>query len=124
MKTSNQNLLTLFLGLALLLSNSTWANGALAIDANQGRAYGLGVNYDSMVGAERRALAECGRGCRIVVRFPSACAAYAADQSKGSTVYGWAPGNDRDQAQAKAIMNCRKYGGRQCSVRVWGCNSR
>jgi Domain of unknown function (DUF4189) len=124
MKTQN-HLLALFLGLAVLLfSHGIWANGALAIDANQGSAYGLGVNYDSMAAAEQRALIECGRSCRIVVRFPSACAAYAADQTEGSTVYGWAPGNSRDEAKAKAVSNCRKYGGKRCNVRVWGCNSR
>jgi hypothetical protein len=121
-----QNILfTLICAFTLLLNSvAAFANGALAIDSNHGRAYGLGVNYESMAGAERRALIECGRGCKIVVRFPSACAAYAADQTEGSTVYGWAPANNRDDAKAKAIMNCRKYGGKNCTVRVWGCNSK
>ena len=110
--------------IGLITVGNALANGALAIDSNQGAAYGVGRDYPTMEAAERRALSECGRGCRVVVRFPTGCAAYSADQARGSTVFGWASADSKDAARAKADANCRRYGGTRCLVRVWGCNSR
>ena len=108
---------------ALLGSGSLLANGALAIDYNQGNGYGVGYDFPTMRQAERAALNECGRGCSIVVRFPTGCAAYAGDTTPGSTIYGWAPARSELKAKSKAMANCRNYGGQRCVVRVWGCNS-
>ena len=66
--------------------------GALAIDSNQGPAWGWAINYATTQAADRRALRECGSNCRIVMRFSNECAAFAADQAQGSTSYGWANG--------------------------------
>lgn len=100
------------------------ANGALAIDGNQGRAYGASYNHPSMAAAREAALRECGRGCYIVREFSSGCAAYAADQSAGSTVYGWGTATTGVNAQNIAMDYCRRQGGSRCVVRAWGCNSR
>jgi hypothetical protein len=120
---SNLRILLIGLAFGITAVGSAAANGALAIDQNQGSAYGLGRDYPTMREAEQRALSECGRGCRIVVRFRRGCAAYSADQTRGSTIFGWAPGSTRDVARAKADANCLNYGGKRCLIRVWGCNS-
>lgn len=73
----------------LLWSSYAVANGALAIDSNQGDQYGFSSNYPSREGAWFRALQECRYGCSIVMEFSTGCAAYAADQAYGSGVYGW-----------------------------------
>jgi len=100
-----------------------FAYGALAIDENQGDQYGFAYNYASSGEAQNRALSECGSGCSIVKTFSSGCAAYAADQAYGSTVYGWGTGSGSGQAQSTAMQYCQSNGGSQCVVRAWGCNS-
>ena len=114
------------LSLALLLtisSTQAMAVGALAIDSNQGSAYGFSYDYDNTYDARNRALSECGSGCTIVVDFDSGCAAYAADQAAGSTVYGWGKDSSESSAKSRALYECRNHGGTNCIVRVWGCNS-
>ena len=109
---------------ALGLHGHALANGALAIDSNQGDQYGFSYNHPSMGAAEQRALSECGSGCSVVLRFSSGCAAYAADQARGSTAYGWGTAGSGGAAQSTAMNECRSRGGRSCQVRTWGCNSR
>lgn len=107
----------------LSLSAPAFANGALAIDENQGDQWGFAYDQPSMGDAESRALNECGGNCSVVQTFSSGCAAYAADQSSGSTVYGWGTADDASSAQSAALQYCRNYGGSYCVVRSWGCNS-
>ena len=99
--------------------------GALAIDSNQGPSWGWAINYATTQAADRRALNECGSNCRIVMRFSNECAAFAADQAQGSTIYGWANGYNTDAgARNRATDECRKKGGTSCIVRAWGCTRR
>ena len=96
--------------------------GALAIDSGQGEAWGWAAGHATVAEAEREALAECGEGCRIVVRFEEGCAAYAADQTPGSTVFGWASEADSGvEAADAALAECARRGGADCLVRVWAC---
>ena len=74
--------------------------------------------------AERGALRECGHDCQIVVRIESGCGAYAADQTHGSTIFGYAFAKTGEGAQRRAMGFCREYGGRRCQVRPSACISR
>ena len=114
---------TLALALALsFFASPAMAAGALAIDSNQGKQYGWAQGHKSISQAEQRALGECGSGCQIVLRFESGCAAYAADQSRQSTAYGWATAGTSAAAQDRALSECRARRGTSCIVRAWGCN--
>ena len=96
--------------------------GALAVDAAQGARWGWAIKYATMKEAEQRALAKCGEGCRIIMRFDQGCAAYAADQAEGSTAAGWTYGlESAGQVQTGALSNCTERGGTDCIVRVWAC---
>lgn len=106
-----------------LFSAQVFAWGALAINGNQGKQYGFSYDYSTSNDAQNRALNECGRGCYIVKTFSSGCAAYAADQAYGSTAYGWGTASNGSEAQSTALNYCRQYGGKQCIVRAWSCNS-
>ena len=111
--------------LALVSPSLSVAAGALAIDENQGDQWGWAVGYSTQAGADRKAMEECGHGCRIVERFSNSCAAYAADQSRGSTAYGWASGfSSTSAAQSRSLQECRRRGGAgsNCIVRAWGCD--
>lgn len=114
---------TLALALALsCFASHAMAAGALAIDSNQGKQYGWADGHKSIGQAEQRALRECGSGCQIVLRFESGCGAYAADQSRQSTAYGWATAGTSAAAQDRALSECRSRRGSSCIVRAWGCN--
>ena len=96
--------------------------GALAIDAPQGSASGWAVEHATVAAAEQSALEQCGAGCQVVVSFEAGCAAYAADQTEGSTASGWASGLDtKPEATQAGLEECRKRGGSDCIVRVWAC---
>lgn len=118
---------TVAAGLAFALcvpffSGHALAAGALAIDSNQGTQYGWADGYANIGEAEKRALSECGSGCQVVLRFNNGCGAYAADQSRGSTAYGWGTGTSSSAAQNRALSECRSRGGSSCIVRAHGCN--
>ena len=117
-------LLGLFTVISAEPQNDQW--GALAIDSNQGDQWGAAVHQPTLQAAQRRALSECGGNCRVVMTFSGGeCAALAADQANGSTIYGWAKMYDSSAgAQNRAMNECRQKGGTSCIVRVWGCNSR
>jgi hypothetical protein len=116
-----KNMLIVFV--VMIFSSLAQAAGALAIDENQGDQYGFAYDYASVSEASERALSECGGNCSVVQVFESGCAAYAADQTAGSTIYGWATSSDGGDAQSQALQYCSSYGGSQCMVRSWGCNS-
>ncbi len=98
------------------------AVGSLAIDKNHGSHYGWSVNQEDADDADRAALEHCTGECTVVLHFEHTCAAYAADQDRGSSVYGWSMGDDADDAKDKAIERCSNQGGEKCVVRVWGCD--
>ncbi len=99
---------------------------SLAIDRRNGSRYGWAVDYQSLSGSDTRALAECkrgGSGCQVVLRFTGGCGAFAADQARGSSIYGWGTALTRGEAENRAQSEARKRGGTNITTRVWGCNS-
>ena len=112
-------------GAAVSELRQTGGYGALAIDRNQGNQWGWAVDHQTPDGAAQRARSECGGNCSIVMRFSGGqCGAYATDQERGSTIYGWGTASSSSGAQNRARSECRRRGGKSCLVRVWGCNSR
>lgn len=109
-----------------VVHNPRGNTASLAIDRRNGSRYGWAVDYESLSGSDARALAECKRGtsnCQVVLRFTGGCGAYAADQTKGSSVYGWGTAGSRNEAESRARAEARKRGGTSIVTRVWGCNS-
>ncbi|MBA4327045.1 MAG: hypothetical protein C0428_02335 [Polaromonas sp.] len=114
------------LAFALLLALSgaqAMAAGSLAIDTLQGEKYGFSFNHPSVDQADARAMRECGNDCSVVMRFRAECAAYAADQARGSNAYGWGTGATSGSVQQRALSECRAKGGSSCKVRAWGCDA-
>jgi hypothetical protein len=97
--------------------------GALAIDSDRGPAYGFSYDQDSVEAARAAAVENCGADCSVVVTFEFACAAYAADQSGDSGAYGWGYAPTRGRAQFLAMKFCDEFGGTDCLIRVWACES-
>lgn len=105
-------------------SSNAFAWGSLAIDSNQGSAYGYSYDYPTARDADTRAIKKCGQGCTVVKNFAAGCGAYAADQAPGGTAYGWGTAATEQEAKNIALNYCRQYGGTNCIIRVWSCNSR
>ena len=64
---------------------------------------GLG-NYEPVQLASQWALSHCGvQSCRVVMTFNNQCAAFAADQARGSTICGWAKTNSVYAAQNNSV---------------------
>jgi hypothetical protein len=117
--------LAVFLILAVILGlapHAAHAFGALAVDANQGNAYGFSFQQPNADAARNAALSKCGANCKAVVYFRNTCAAYAADQSEGSAAYGWAYAPNKEKAQSLALGYCQKHGS-ACQIRVWACEA-
>ena len=90
--------------------------GALAIDGNQGTAWGWAVGEATEADAQRAAVDECGQGCTSVLTFRDGCAAYAADQEPGSSAYGWASSDATQLDVTKAALDeCASQGERTVS---------
>ncbi len=110
---------------AILLTVEALAVGAIAVDSAKGDQWGWAVGHKTQAEADTHAhaLRECGPSCSIVRRFSNTCAAFAADQSRGSTAYGHAPTSG--EAQANAMGFCRQYGSTNanCVIRAWGCDA-
>lgn len=107
-----------------ILSSQAMAAGALAIDEKQGAKYGWAVDYPTFEQAEKEALKKCGSGCNIVFTFSGGSAAYSADQSKGSTIFGWGRAASADRAKQIALEEARNRGARSPIVRAWGQESK
>lgn len=106
---------------ALIVSTSgAWANGALAVDGAGN--FGVSRNHPSQHRAERIALENCSRtstGCRIVLNFANACAAYASSPNGRE---GWAARDNEHWARHQAVENCENHGGRHCQIRTVQCD--
>lgn len=97
---------------------------SLALDGNQGQRWGYAYDYSNVYDADQQALNECGAGCTVVKNFANGCGAYAADQAVGGTAWGWGTAYSEQLAKDTAISYCKQYGGTECIIRVWACNSR
>jgi hypothetical protein len=110
-------------GFILAVSQATEAAadnfGAIAYSASSG-AHGYSYDFGSRGEAEERALAECGRGCEVVLWFKNACGALAAGPDHGYGV-GWS--GSRREAEAIAMRYCRENSS-DCEVVRWVCTAR
>lgn len=102
------------------------AAGALAIDGKQGKKWGWAIDYPTVSEAIKRAKKECGEKCHVPLTFSGGCAAYAADQAKASTVWGWGRSATEGTAKSRALAECSKRGSAStnCIIRSWGCHSK
>lgn len=96
------------------------AYGAIAYNERTGR-YGWSINYKSQDEANDRALDECGRGCRVVMRFWGEYCGALAKSPNGA--WGTASGPTDQEARRITLRTCREYKGTNCSVLVSKCNT-
>jgi uncharacterized protein (TIGR02145 family) len=103
--------------------------GALAIDRQNGFAYGFAYDQATRAEAEARALEEVakrgGNGTVVLVWSGEGCGAYRTIDPKDGNAYGW--GVAPTQAAAEAIADRevdKPANGKIATNRVWACNSK
>jgi hypothetical protein len=106
------------------------ADGALAVGSTSnvekdGIAFGTAINYRSEGEARRTALEYCrdykpapkaAAQCRLVGTFKDECYAIAMDPKPGTPGAGWAIARSKDQAEDRALENCKATAGRDRRV--------
>ena len=101
----------------LLMPTESRADGAVA--HGEDNSVGLSYGYNNQRDADRRALNECGGGCRVVRRFENTCASIATGRRGG---YGYAFGDRLGLARQRALDECEAQGARGCTTVVSGCD--
>lgn len=102
-----------------LMTYATDYYGAIAINKETGRT-GYSYDYTSRGGAENRALAECGKGCKIATWVRNGCAAVAYSPNTKTGGYSWAGTGRLGQVQSGAKQECGKS---DCVVKASFCTS-
>ena len=62
--------------------------------------------------------------CRVVLALRKSCAAFAIDGRKPCGPHGFASARQLGQAQNAALRQCYQYGGKDCVIRAWACDTR
>ena len=98
----------------MLVAGEAWGFGSVAVNEYERREI-MVSNFPDQHSADRAAMEQCGRGCRIVGRFVNSCGAIA--WAPNGTV-SWDEGfRDREEAERKARHTCRRVsGGEHCRV--------
>ena len=109
--------------LAVFVSSQAHAAGALA--TGRCGAYGYSSDDVSAEAAAQRAQAQCkGKACKVVASFRKTCAAFAIDAKNACGPNGWAQAASLARAQNVASEQCHRYGGKNCVIRAWVCDTR
>ncbi len=116
MKTTLPRLLAAALAWAATAALAAGDYGAIAFN-KETRRYGYSYDQPTQAAAERRAVAECGAGCKSMAWFANGCGALATSDVR----YGTATGPSRASAERDARARC---GAPDCRVLVYSCTAR
>lgn len=94
--------------------------GAIAVN-DEDHIAALTARYLNPDEADRQALALCGNGCEIALRFEGEGQCGSAASSANGTI-GVGSGKPQATADAAALANCQQEGGTDCVVKLQGCN--
>ena len=99
-------------------------SGAFAYDAGTAK-YGFSWNEKNQRVADAAAMKGCpSQNCKVVFRTgPQECGALAtSDSPKESSAWGGAVRGNKEEAEARAVADCKKHTSGQCKVRASACN--
>lgn len=127
----------IIIGMSLLFSSFTYAEvsntnkfAALAIDRNDGFAYGFSYDHPQSTVAEKKALEECNTRsknskCSVVLSWSGeGCGVYRSIDGNVGTAYGWGISKSRGDADIIATREVQKRSaGQNATNHAWACNS-
>ena len=110
-------------GFFIVTANTGFAAGAMAVGSCA--AYGFAYDYGNADEARSSALQQCnGNRCNVVATIQKGCVAFAIDGRNACGPHGYATGKRLGQAENTALRYCYKYGGKDCVIRAWACDSK
>ena len=110
---------------AVLMASASAAGAAGALAVGSCAAYGYAFDYEDAEQARSAALSKCtGRNCKVVATTRRGCVGFAIDAGKVCGPQGWASAARLGRAQNNALRECYKFGGRDCVIRAWACDSK
>jgi hypothetical protein len=112
------------LAAGVVLVGITAVRAASALAVGQCGAYGYGLDFAGMAGAEAAALTKCGAKCSVVARTRKGCAAFAVDIKNVCGAHGWSVAGRLGRAQNAALKQCYGFGGRACVIRAFLCDAK
>jgi hypothetical protein len=95
--------------------------GAIAYSAKD-KGYGWSADWNAESDAKQDALRRCsnqGAACKVVAVYENECGAVAAD----GNIVTWGTAYLRANAQQRALLECKKAGGKNCAIEVWACST-
>lgn len=122
--------LVLVVGLCMILATAVYSVGAKSNSqetlwgaiaySTSTHAYGFGYNQPSQAAAINVAVEKCNEDdCKAVVWFHNSCGAFAIGDR---AAYGWGIDSEKEEAQEKALSECRKAG-TGCKIVQWVCTA-
>jgi hypothetical protein len=94
--------------------------GAIAYSAKD-KQFGWSYDFSDLRDAKKTAMDKCsktGSACKLWVWYENECGAIAAD----GDIVTWGTAGVRESAQQRAMLECKKAGGKNCAIQVWSCS--
>jgi hypothetical protein len=95
--------------------------GAIAYSAKDKRG-GSSDGWNDVSDAKKTAMDRClkdgGTACKLWIWYENECGAIAAD----GNIVTWGTAYLRERAEQTAVLECKKAGGKNCSVERWACS--
>ena len=94
--------------------------GAIAYSAKD-KGAGWSFDYNDLNDAKKQAMDRCakqGKACKLMAWFENECGAVAAD----GNIATWGTAYLKENAQRRALLECKKAGGRNCAIEAWVCS--
>jgi hypothetical protein len=97
--------------------------GAMAVGSCA--AFGYAFDYRNADAARTAAEHKCsGSSCKVVMTMRRSCAAFAIDGHRPCGPNGYASARNLGQAENGALQSCYKYGGKDCVIRAFACDTK
>ena len=94
--------------------------GAIAYSAKD-KGAGWSYEWNDLDGAKKQAMDRCkvrGAACKLMAWFENECGAVAAD----GNIATWGTAYLKQNAQQRALLECKKAGGKKCAIEAWACS--
>jgi hypothetical protein len=108
---------------ATLMLNIEIGHSAGALAVGSCGAYGYSYDYRQATEAQSAAISKCSGNCTTVALHRE-CAALAIDVKESCGAHGYAVARRLGDAENTALRFCYRYGGKDCVIRAWLCDSK
>lgn len=112
---------------AVLILATTIVDGRAAGAFAVGSCGAYGYSYDYPLSLQESAKQDAAKQCSgecTTIQVTRACAAFAVDAANACGPHGYATAPKLGAAQNTAMKQCASYGGKDCMIRAWICDTK